>query len=297
MSQTISIPMQVRFHFERINWRVRRARVIGYEHETSREAAPVLSPRLGSNEVVLKLLTRNIYGSWRPMSERIYSPFASGEPSALTKRYPPHGVLQNALFGERDLDILVARVDSTSASAPARERVGDAWKMRSEFLELPKSNIALARFLNTWGRWNWFGLRDITQNATANLKDATEFAFYVVPDLLWEQQETYKAALSGDAKEWLAQHARVPAPQRTSEPPFLAVIDRFCETAIETTITMDKLRDVPFQLCGRPDCGKIFEVRTKRAKLFCSYDCAHLTTVRRGREVGRKAREAAKGKA
>ena len=94
------------------------------------------------------------------------------------------------------------------------------------------------------------------------------------PELIWERQTVYKVALSGNPKDCLTLHARIPAPQRQLAPPFLATVDTLCSAAIETTITMDKLRGVPYRICAKEDRGRVFELRTKHEKQFCSYSCA-----------------------
>ncbi len=295
MSQAISISVDVRFHFQRLHWEKRRARVVGYEHEAAPRGTLTAIPRLGGNEIALKLLTATRYGDWQDISTAVFAPLGSGEPSILTTTYPPASGPFAGLYGPREFDILIAAGSPVTQAGKGQERQGDAWKMRDEFLALPNTDNALVRFLNKWGKWNWFHLRDITHPGIADLTDVSWFVFYAAPELIWERQRFYKAALSGNARDWLAHYARVPAPKRVSAPPFLAITDEFCEAAIETTITMDKLRDVPFRICERPDCGKLFELKSRRAKQFCSYECAHLTAVRRGRQTQRDARQTSKG--
>ena len=52
------------------------------------------------------------------------------------------------------------------------------------------------------------------------------------------------------------------------------------EDALRATVFLDKLRGLPWKRCARKDCGKPFEVKGKRERLYCSPECAHLQSVR-----------------
>ena len=54
--------------------------------------------------------------------------------------------------------------------------------------------------------------------------------------------------------------------------------------AILSTIFIDRLRKLRFKVCARPDCATIYELTSRHKRKFCSYDCAHLMTVRRSRK-------------
>jgi len=94
----------------------------------------------------------------------------------------------------------------------------------------------------------------------------------------------------------MATYGRVPAPARLSTYPFFQTSDSTCSTAIETTITMDKLRDIPYRLCALEGCGKPFPLKTRHDKLYCSTEHAHHASVKRGREAKRKAKTKQGGK-
>jgi hypothetical protein len=59
--------------------------------------------------------------------------------------------------------------------------------------------------------------------------------------------------------------------------------------AILSTIFLDRLKNLRFKVCQRPDCAAIYELTSRHNRKFCSYDCAHLMTVRRSR-TGKKRR-------
>jgi hypothetical protein len=58
--------------------------------------------------------------------------------------------------------------------------------------------------------------------------------------------------------------------------------------AILSTIFIDRLRKLRYEVCERPDCAAIYELTSRHERKYCSYDCAHLMTVRRSRKGRRK---------
>lgn len=52
------------------------------------------------------------------------------------------------------------------------------------------------------------------------------------------------------------------------------------EDALRASVFLDRLRAMPWRRCMREDCGKPFEVPSRRAKIYCSQECAHLQSVR-----------------
>jgi hypothetical protein len=286
MSLTINIPTSIRFTSARRQWHLRRARVLGLSKDFLPEARwPALTPiHSVSQEIALALYNPDDGWILSAEPDQLYTP--AGFPSAsLTERYAPRGVLSTALFGPMEFDVFVSTPDPIDEMEDGPER--DAWVMRDEFLSLPKKNRALGKFLNKWGHWDFSQLKRLNETMR-NLKDVSWLMHYVVPDLVWEQQEFYKQALSGDMRSWISQRGRIPSPQPSSTPPFLAITDRHCVPAIETTITLDKMRDIPFRICQRPNCGTLFKLASKRVRLYCTYDCAHAEAVRRGREAKKR---------
>jgi hypothetical protein len=53
---------------------------------------------------------------------------------------------------------------------------------------------------------------------------------------------------------------------------------------IVATIQIDHLRGAKFGICARADCPRFFEITSRHIRKYCSYDCAHLETVRRSRQ-------------
>ena len=47
-------------------------------------------------------------------------------------------------------------------------------------------------------------------------------------------------------------------------------------------LQLEDIYPTPVVQCARPDCGKPF-AQTRPDKIFCSYNCAHLVSIRRVR--------------
>jgi hypothetical protein len=74
------------------------------------------------------------------------------------------------------------------------------------------------------------------------------------------------------------------------------------QTALEAAVIschLDRLAGLRFKQCRRPDCGSIYEVETRQRRFYCTPECAHLETVRRGRrnakKVSRRLKKGGKG--
>lgn len=52
------------------------------------------------------------------------------------------------------------------------------------------------------------------------------------------------------------------------------------EAALRATVFLDRLKGLRWRACAREDCNKPFELPPRRAKMFCSPECAHLQSVR-----------------
>lgn len=57
--------------------------------------------------------------------------------------------------------------------------------------------------------------------------------------------------------------------------------------AIMATVFIDHVRAARIGFCERPDCRKQFEFESRHARKYCSYNCAHLMSVRMKRERDR----------
>jgi hypothetical protein len=54
--------------------------------------------------------------------------------------------------------------------------------------------------------------------------------------------------------------------------------------AILAAVYLDKLANIRSSMCHRPDCGIVFNHKSKHKRIYCSSDCAHLEAVRNSRK-------------
>ncbi len=114
-------------------------------------------------------------------------------------------------------------------------------------------------------------------------------------DLL-QWQEVLKKCQLTEPGEWEAlskQYARLRHVAEILRAPELSIglespirIRLFCECvrdAIMASIYLDKLAKVKSSMCGRSDCGVVFNHESRHGRKFCSADCAHLEAVRKSR--------------
>lgn len=83
------------------------------------------------------------------------------------------------------------------------------------------------------------------------------------------------------------------------QPPAVVVRCKDIQDAARASVFLDRLDGSPWRRCAREDCGKAFKLESKRARLYCSTDCAHLQSVRsyneRKRAAAAKAKSTTKG--
>ncbi|WP_263382252.1 hypothetical protein [Granulicella arctica] len=282
MAHIIQVPFAIEFATEGRRWELFEAAVVG--------SARDLQPKPSGIFAMLPVTTDKFAVSLTPERPKMKLPaYLTLSPLYTINSYRHEEKISDYLTSKSEVNPIYSGnstfeilVSFSAKKQPERER--DPWKMREEFLSLPMRTTALAKFLNTWGRWDMSSLWQIGGSEKLGL----DRPLCIIPELIWDEQTRYKAALSGDAEEWLSRSSRIPAPQRRMTAPFFAVRDDLCSSAIETTITMDKIAQVPYRLCARSDCGLIFKVESNHSRHFCSQSCAHLVSVRRGREARRK---------
>ena len=181
----------------------------------------------------------------------------------------------------------------------ARERTGDPWLMREEFMHLPEDNDALLAFLNRWGSWSVgalsvhsyrFSMADFTR------LESRPWIECVSAFLVWRERKRLRDAMLATPKEWLSGSASLGFTASRQVFPYLGVKATTCLRAIEVTITLDHLRNVRSRICARPDCDNIFTVESKHGKMYCDQYCAHLVSVRRNRSAAKQTKNPTQGR-
>jgi hypothetical protein len=181
-------------------------------------------------------------------------------------------------------DVLVSRPLSRK---PATLEV-DPWKLRDEFLSLKDDNLQLLAFLREKGAWRpRYGFGGWRSEFIEQFRQPAEKEGIVVPpEAFWFDRQILKRRIreGSEAPENIFPTFLTPLSLQPSIGfPFYSHSSNYAWDAIETSVVFDLLRGKKFALCGREDCGKPF-LADRKGKKFCCYDCAHLATVRRGRQ-------------
>lgn len=74
------------------------------------------------------------------------------------------------------------------------------------------------------------------------------------------------------------------------DPPTARVVCKDIEDSLRASVFLDRLDGFVWRRCRREDCGELFELKSKRAKLYCSAECAHLQSVRNYHERKKSAK-------
>ncbi len=164
------------------------------------------------------------------------------------------------------------------------DRIVDAWDLRKQFLETESTPEAVQDFLN---RALWWGhpLRTTFEDF-CNLQIVVRKAL-LVP---LHQYAEVMAELGVDRSSFLLTGFSVRV-DWSGRKPVGRIIPRGSLEAILTTVEIDRLRNVQFGVCVRPDCREIYEIRSKHKRKYCSQSCAHVENVRRLRKQSSRKRK------
>jgi hypothetical protein len=170
------------------------------------------------------------------------------------------------------------RGDLLELPQPTAEAWLDGWTIRDRFLRLRRSKSALLKFLRWAGKFPYFRL----------IED------FEISDF-WAWQDIFRKVLVTKNLLWREEFRDFPKisfNRRFPEVQFFfegkkskAVIEASCGLyAIGATIELDLVSGAEFKWCARPDCpAKIFKPKSRHQTKYCSYECAHLQSVRNAR--------------
>jgi hypothetical protein len=151
----------------------------------------------------------------------------------------------------------------------------DPWGLREEFLEVPRDTKAVVEFLNRDGmHWNpgasfwteadFYRWQDFIREALLRrLESWPKLGQKFGPALVTELETSLLLACkSGERRPVLGFEPQSPL------------------QAILGTVLADKLIGSRFRVCGRADCGRLFQLKRRRERKFCSHRCAHTQNMR-----------------
>lgn len=179
-------------------------------------------------------------------------------------------------------------------------RVKDAFDLRQSFFEIRTAEDAIA-FFQEFGPYQ---LKNHLGNVTQSVKlsQILSRAEFFRNALFQRSTEKIGGHFSGsslqEGLENIYLWQNLPIELAFRQPMSAVVRCKDVEDALRATVFLDRLRGMPWKQCARVDCGKPFEVKGKRVKLYCSDRCSHLQAVRdyNRRQLGAKASKPARMK-
>jgi hypothetical protein len=156
----------------------------------------------------------------------------------------------------------------------------DPWKLRERFLNLKHSDDQLLRFLNDIGTWD---------NSLGPFR----------PENIWSWQNAIKHMLLQPNRKWQGIVAQYLNPYvgfqgvaayldceftLSDEAFWLQLIPLGCLGALIGTVLLDRSERARFRVCARDDCRQLYRLQSRHKRKYCSYDCAHIESVRSDRK-------------
>ena len=173
--------------------------------------------------------------------------------------------------------------------------VPDPWTVRNEFIELAHDDRdGLRNFLHKTGAFCWIEYRPISES------EFWEFQAAIRQQMLRPTVSQNRTQLA--TKFELSIHNRIQVHVMKmnvglDDGTLLGEVEALNTfDAILSTIFIDRLRNLRFKVCARPDCASIYELTSQHKRKYCSYDCAHLMSVRQSRKVLKRKMEKSKKK-
>jgi len=168
-----------------------------------------------------------------------------------------------------------------------------AFEIREAFFAVRETSQALA-FFQTFGPWQ-MGVHLGTQARTIRFSAVLrQRNFYEDALLTREIMSVRKSSTNSELRaslEDLYLWSNLPMEMVFRQPPAIICRCKDIVDSLRATVFLDRLDGSPWRRCAREDCGHVFKLTSKRARLYCSTDCAHLQSVR-----GYNSRKAARAK-
>jgi hypothetical protein len=179
-----------------------------------------------------------------------------------------------------DIEIAIA----TEKGTPVRPRASlDAWQVRDRFVNLKRSDDQLFDFLNDTGRWDQFLGPYLLKN-------------------MWDWQDAIKHLLLRPHRKWqdvISEHLNPYVGcmgiaayldvsfESDGDNLWFELTPHGCVGALLGSVLIDRVEGARFQICQRPDCRQVYRLKSRHKRKYCSYDCAHLQSVRASRKQQR----------
>src|SRR5438552_5971552 len=163
---------------------------------------------------------------------------------------------------------------------PKQPEVLDAWEVREMFFSIPSDPIALKLFLEWTGRFatRYYPRHDI------KLTDIWEWRTLLKQALARPDWKRLETNFDSRKVERLANHELSLFLSLRENRHSAVVRTHTTLDAMISTVQVDILLGAKYRWCARPDCRvKIFRVTSAHKRKYCTYDCAHLQSIRKKR--------------
>ena len=177
-------------------------------------------------------------------------------------------------------------------------RVKEAFPMRERFFAIQTAQDALA-FFQEYGPFQvdkYLGTQVKPVTLAQTLRRRNFYLHALTERSIDNLARTYSGDELREGMENWYLWSPLPMELVFRQPMAALVRSKDVEDALRATVFLDRLRGLPWQRCIREDCGRPFEVKGARARLYCSPECAHLQSVRNynKRKLAAKAAKPAK---
>jgi hypothetical protein len=160
----------------------------------------------------------------------------------------------------------------------------DVFDVREKVFAIRRPEDALELF-NEFGPWQLakpFDVEGINIRFSAVLTRRNFFEDALLRRSVENIHRTYSER-SGDLEEGLENiYLWYPLPMELqfTDPVSAVARCKDIEDSLRASVFLDRLDGFVWRRCQREDCGKLFKRTSKREKLYCGSDCAHLQSVR-----------------
>jgi hypothetical protein len=162
------------------------------------------------------------------------------------------------------------------------ERIKEPFAMRERFFAIRDKEDAL-RFFQEYGPLQLAKAWDVVA-PPVKLSVVLDRRDFYLEALLNRSVDNFRRKYEGDelteGMENIYLWQNLPMELVFHQPLQALVRCKDVEDALRATVFLSRLRSLPWQRCLRDDCGKPFEVASRRPKLYCTPECAHLQSVR-----------------
>jgi hypothetical protein len=202
-------------------------------------------------------------------------------------------------FSLRPVQIKEENGAKSWSRAPLIQR--NAFEVREAFFAIREAAQALA-FFQTFGPWQ-VGVPMATEarpiRFSAIVRRQKFFQDALLNRKIWSVRNPTTDSETRTAFEDFYLWHNLPTEMVFRDPPVILCRCKDIMDSIRATVFLDKLDGLPSRRCAREDCGKVFKLRSKRSKIYCSEKCAHLQSVRsyNSRQVTKAKSRKGKGRA